>query len=82
MIVDATLISSSRSTKSKDNTLDSEMYQMAKRRQWRFRISMHVGIHSRTKFIHATLAAANAPDMLALSPLPHGRKNCWWGDQG
>ena len=51
------------------------MDQTDKGQQWYFGIKTHVGVDSKTKLIHTTLAsAANVPDREALPHLLHGRE--------
>ncbi len=81
-IVDATIISAPSSTKNQDKERDPEMHQTAKGRQWYFGMKAHVGVDSKTKFIHTILAsAANVADSDALPHLLHGEETRVWGDQ-
>jgi len=81
-IVDATIISAPSSTKNRDKERDPEMHQTAKGRQWYFGMKAHLGVDSRTKFIHTILAsAANVADRDALPHLLHGKETRVWGDQ-
>ncbi len=81
-IVDATIISAPSSTKNRDKKRDPEMHQTAKGKQWYFGMKAHVGVDSRTKFVHTILAsAANVADRDALPYLLHGKERRGWGDQ-
>lgn len=81
-IVDATIISAPSSTKNRRRERDPEMHQTAKGRQWYFGMKAHVGVDSKTKFIHTILAsAANVADRDALPYLLHGKETRVWGDQ-
>lgn len=81
-IVDATIIHAPSSTKNKDGKRDPEMHQTAKGKQWYFGMKAHLGVDSRTKFVHTILAsAANVADRDALPHLLHGKERCVWGDQ-
>ncbi|MBW7862773.1 MAG: IS5 family transposase [Rhodocyclaceae bacterium] len=81
-IVDATIISAPSSTRNRDRERDPEMHQTAKGRQWYFGMKAHVGVDSKTKFIHTILAsAANVADRDALPHLLHGKETRVWGDQ-
>jgi IS5 family transposase len=81
-IVDATIISAPSSTKNRDKKRDPEMHQTAKGKQWYFGMKAHVGVDSRTKFVHTILAsAANVADRDALPYLLHGKERRVWGDQ-
>lgn len=82
-IVDATIIHAPSSTKNQDGQRDPEMHQTAKGKQWYFGMKAHVGVDSKTKFIHTILAsAANVADKDALPHLLHGQETKVWGDQG
>lgn len=81
-IVDATIISAPSSTKNKDGKRDPEMHQTAKGKQWYFGMKAHLGVDSKTKFVHTILAsAANVADRDALPHLLHGKERRVWGDQ-
>jgi hypothetical protein len=57
------LSGASRLTKNKDWERDPKMHQTAMGKQWYFWRKAHIGVDSRTKFIHTILAsAANLPD--------------------
>ena len=81
-IVDVTIISAPSSTKNKDGERDPGMHQTAKGQQWYFGMKAHIGVDSKTKFVHTILAsAANVADRDAPPYLLHGRENCVYGDQ-
>lgn len=82
-IVDATILHAPSSTKNADQERDPEMHQTAKGKQWYFGMKAHVGVDSKTQFIHTILAsAANVADKDALPHLLHGKETKGWGDQG
>src|SRR5437868_7623483 len=63
------------------NPGDPEMHQTKKGNQWYFGMKAHLGIDSRTKIIHAVVAAANVADSEVLPDLLHGEERRVWGDQ-
>jgi IS5 family transposase len=81
-IVDATIIVAPSSTKNRDDRRDPQMHQTAKGQQWYVDMKAHVGVNSRTKFVHAVVAsAANLHDREALPYRMHGKETRVWGDQ-
>ena len=66
-IVDATIIGTPNSTKSKDGERNPEMHQTAKGKQWYCGMKAHIGVDSQTKLVHTILvSAANVHDREAL----------------
>jgi Transposase DDE domain len=55
IIVDATIISASSSTKNAEKMRDSDMHQTKKANQWYFGMKANIGI-DKTKLIHAVVA--------------------------
>jgi transposase, IS5 family len=81
-IVDATIINAPSSTKNADKARDPEMHQSKKGNQWDFGVKAHFGVDSRSKLIHAVVAApANVADSTVLPDLLHGNETRVWGDQ-
>ena len=74
-IVDATILHAPRSTKNGEQQRDPEMHQTRKGKQWYFGMKALVGVESKTKLIHTTVAtAANVADVTVLSDLLHGEE--------
>src|SRR6266566_8820564 len=81
-IVDATLIQAPSSTKNREPSRDPEMHQAKKGKNWYFGMKAHVGVDSKRKIIHTTVAtAANVADSAVLPDLLHGEETRVWGDQ-
>jgi IS5 family transposase len=55
-IVDATIVSASRSTKNCQKERDPDMHQTKKENQWYFGIKAHIGVDNRTKLIRSVAA--------------------------
>lgn len=80
-IVDASIINAPSSTKNKKKSRDPEMRQTKKGNQWYFGMKAHIGVDSKTKFIHSVAAtAANVHDSQVLEDLLHGDETRIWGD--
>ena len=80
-IVDATIIDAPSSTKNKQGKRDPEMQQTKKGNQWYFGMKGHIGVDSKTKWIHSVAAtAANVHDSRLLGDLLHGEETRVWGD--
>ena len=81
-IVDATIVHAPSSTKNREQKRDPELHQTRKGKQWYFGMKAHVGVDSKSKLIHAVVAApANVADSRVLPDLLHGDETRVWGDQ-
>lgn len=79
-IVDATLIATPPSTKSKDGKRDLEMHQSKKGNDWHFGIKAHVGIDGLT---HTIIGMAdNVADVTQAHALLLGEETAALGDAG
>jgi len=80
-IVDATIIAAPPSTKNEKKERDPEMHQTKKGNQWYFGMKGHIGVDSRTGFIHsAAVTPANTHDSQVIEHLLHGNETRVWGD--
>ena len=82
-IVDATIIAAPKSTKNVNKTRDPEMHQIKKGNEWYFGMKGHIGVDSKTGFIHsAAVTPAHAYDGKVVEHLLHGNETRVWGDSG
>jgi IS5 family transposase len=80
-IVDATIISAPSSTKNAEQQRDPEMHSTKKGNQWHFGMKGHIGVDSKTGFIHSSaVTPANTHDSQVLEHLLHGNETHLWGD--
>jgi IS5 family transposase len=82
-VVDATIIEAPSSTKNKDGTRDSEMYQTKKGNQWHFGMKAHIGVDADSGLTHTLVTtAANVSDITQAHALLHGDETTAFGDAG
>ena len=80
-IVDASIIDAPSSTKHRRKQRDPEMHQTKKGNPWYFGMKAHIGVDSRSKWIHSVVAtSANVHDSRVLPRLLHGDETRVWGD--
>jgi len=79
--VDASIISTPTSTKSKAKARDPEMHFTGKNIQWYFSMKAGIGMDSKTRQIHSVVAtAANVRDSQVPENLLRGEETRMWGD--
>ena len=82
-MVDATIISSTTSTKNKDKARDPEMHQTKKRNQWYHGMKAHVGADADSGLVHSThYTAANESDIASTHKVLHGQEKDVFLDAG
>ena len=73
-LVDATIIATPSSAKTKDHARDPEMHQAKKGNQWRFGMKAHIGVDAESGRVHSVQAtAANESDVALTYQLLHGQ---------
>ena len=81
-IVDATIISSSSSTKNKDKKRDKEMKSTKKGNNWYFGMKAHIGVDARSGLVHSFKStSANIADISVIDNLFHGKEKAILGDK-
>lgn len=82
-IVDATIISSTSSTKNKDKKRDPEMHQTKKGNQWYHGMKVHAGVDAGSGYVHSiTGTAANVHDVEETPNLIREDDEVVYGDSG
>lgn len=82
-IVDATIISSTSSTKNKDKKRDPEMHQTKKDNQWYHGMKVHAGVDAGSGYVHSiTGTAANVHDVEETPNLIREDDEVVYGDSG
>lgn len=82
-IVDATIIPAPSSTKNADGERDPEMHQTKKGNQWFFGMKAHIGVDSRSGFVHTVVTTpANEADVEVVDELLHGKETTVHADAG
>jgi IS5 family transposase len=83
VIVDATLIDASASTKNAEKQRDSEMHQVKKGNQWYFGARLHAGVDAGTGYIHSLeLTATNVSERDIAPQLVREDDEIVYGDAG
>lgn len=81
--VDATIIAAPSSTKNEKKERDPEMKSTKKGANFYFGMKAHIGIESKTGFIHSLeTTAANTHDKSVMEDLLHGEEKVILGDKG
>lgn len=81
--VDATIISAPSSTKNIEGKRDPEMKSTKKGNNWYFGMKAHIGIESKTGFVHSLeTTSANIHDRTMMEKLLHGEEKIIFGDKG
>ncbi len=82
-IVDATIISSPKSTKNKNRKRDKEMGSTKKNNTWHFGMKAHIGVDSKSGLVHSCeFTSANIHDRQCFPSLLHGKEKAVFGDKG
>lgn len=82
-IVDATIISSSSSTKNRQKSRDSQMSSTKKGNRWYFGMKIHVGMDARTGLSHKVeVTTAKEHDITVLPKLVREEDRMVFGDKG
>ena len=80
-IVDATIVSASRSLKNKKKAMDPEMSSTRKGTEWFFGMKLHVGTDTKGVAHTATVTTAKVHDSKHLTDLLHGQEQVLYGDR-
>ncbi len=81
-VVDATIVDAPTSTKNRDRKRDPEMGRTHKGGRWFFGLKAHIGMDSRSKYVHAAeVTPANVHDSRVVGKLLHGAETKVWGDK-
>lgn len=82
-IVDATIISSPKSTKNKDKKRDEEMGSTRKNNKWFFGMKAHIGVDVKSGLVHSVeFSSASIHDRVFFPSLLHGKEEAVFGDKG
>jgi len=82
-IVDATIVSSSSSTKNRQKSRDTQMSSTKKGNRWHFGMKVHVGIDARTGLSHRVkVTTAREHDITVLPNLVREDDRALFGDKG